>query len=165
MSIEAIASTSTFVENDKEESSEDPRLSFHDELTKVTRELGELYARHTNLNLAMIALGQSGDPAKRKKNQEDCDELISKITELRQKQAELIVDTSYCNTRIWRPPHDENWFNEHEKIKNKDERARIERPYVNAIYNDGANPADLSSVTEDDEISGNGYRYLPNAAL
>lgn len=165
MSIEAIVSSSNVVENDIEESSEDPRISLHHELAEVTRKLGELYTRHTNLNLAMIALGESGDPAILQKNRRDCDELISKITGLREKQAELIVDTSYCNTRIWRPPCDNDWFNEHEKIRNKDERARLERPYVNALYNDGEDPADLSSVNEDEEISGNRFRYLPNAAL
>ena len=165
MSIEAIVSRSNVVENDIEESSEDPRISLHHELAEVTRKLGELYTRHTNLNLAMIALGESGDPAMLQKNRRDCDELISKITGLREKQAELIVDTSYCNTRIWRPPCDNDWFNEHEKIRNKDERARLERPYVNALYNDGEDPADLSSVNEDEEISGNRFRYLPNAAL
>ena len=165
MSIEAIVSSSNVVENDIEESSEDPRISLHHELAEVTRKLGELYTRHTNLNLAMIALGESGNPAMRQKNREDCDELISEITDLRKKQAELIVDTSYCNTRIWRPPYDDEWFDKPNGIRNKHERARLERPYVNALYNDGEDPADLSSVNEDEEISGNRFRYLPNAAL
>ena len=165
MSIEAIASTSTFVENDKEESSEDPRVNFHDQLADVTRRLGELYARHTELNLAMIALGQGLDTPERKKNREDYATITGEITTLRQKQAELIVDTSYCNTRIWRPPYDKGWFNEAEKITNEQERARIERPYVNALYNDGADPEDISSIDEDSESYGNRYRYLPNAAL
>ena len=134
MSAEAIAFSDTF--NNIEESIEERRVRLHRESALIPQALHELETRFNTLTLGLIALGQIGDVHM----SEERHLLAQNIAKLRQEQAQLITDIANCNRTIWRPPYDDEWFNKPEKIRNKDERARIEHPYIVQVYNGGEDP-------------------------
>lgn len=175
-----------------EETPIERRLRLHHELAAVTVNLHELQTRHQTLTLGLIdaANEQAHTPlpsAKRARSKmterkrmalqsrhrelqtiretlpQEQAELAKEIHDKRRRQGQLITDMAIANTQIWRPPHDDGDFGQTGRT-NKQVRADLESPIVEAAYNGGEDPRDLTTPSHDGEPHGPTYRYLQNAA-
>ncbi len=146
MTVEIVASTTKDFES-IEESVDNPRIQLHHETTPISQILHELETRHYKLTLGLIALSQTGEFHTREVMFEEHQALATKIAKLRQKQADLIRGMAYSNTQIWRPPYNDDPYDH--TMTNKQKRAEIEAPFIQAIYQDGSEPTETMLTSDE----------------